>query len=355
MKKSKAVFKTVLLAMVWILSSGALAGQSLELNNDTLHVKLDLTRGGAINYISESGSTRNLVNIHDEGRYVQQSYYAGQTLNRQADGQNPNWSPWSWNPIQVGDSYNNRAEILEQRIEGNTMYTKCIPMLWDMNNEPAEAEMEQWTTLMGNVIKVHNKITCLRTDNIWNEGTNNSQELPAVYPISSLRNLYSYFGNSPFTGGPLDNPEVVYLNGPTKFWGRYGNDMVTENWMAFVDNSLWGMGVYTPISNNFLAVMSGFPSGEALSGSTSYIAPVKQVQMYKNTVYEYDYWLVIGTLNQIRSEIYNLKGVQKNAWEFTDDMEGWNKNPTGGNVKQSAGNLIRLKSIAGIFTTRIKT
>ncbi len=134
-------------------------GQGMELNNDTLRVKLDLTRGGAINYISTSGTTRNLVNIHDEGRYVQQSYYAGQTLNRQADGQNPNWSPWSWNPIQVGDSYNNRAEILEQRIEGNTMYTKCIPMLWDMNNEPAEAEMEQWTTLMGNVIKVHNKIT----------------------------------------------------------------------------------------------------------------------------------------------------------------------------------------------------
>ncbi len=329
--------KNAILVMVLILSGMELTAQTLELNNDTLHLKLDLTRGGAIKYISESGSTRNLVNIHDEGRYIQQSYYAGQALNRQADGQNPNWSPWSWNPIQVGDSYNNRAEILEQRIDGNTLYTRCIPMLWDMNNEPAEAEMEQWTTLTGNVIKVHNKLTCLRTDNIWTEGTNKSQELPAVYPISALKNLYSYFGSLPFSGGPLDNPEVEYLqNG---FWGRYHHNMVTENWMAFVDDNHWGMGVYTPICDNFLAGMSGQPGGEALNGSTSYIAPVKTVQMYKSTVYEYDYWLVIGTLNQIRTEIYNLKGVQKNAWEFTDDLEGWNKNTIGGSVNQSAGNL----------------
>lgn len=339
MKRERTTLRTAVLAMVLMISAMAISGQTLELNNDTLHVKLDLTRGGAINYISVSGSTRNLVNIHDEGRYIQQSYYAGQTLNRQADGQNPNWSPWSWNPIQVGDSYNNRAEILEQRIEGNTLYTKCIPMLWDMNNEPAEAEMEQWTSLKGNVIKVHNKITCLRTDDIWREGTNNSQELPAVYPIADLRNLYSYFGISPFTGGPLDNPEVVFLNGPTKFWGRYGNDMVSENWMAFVDDKQWGMGVYTPISNNFLAGMAGVPGGGALSGSTSYIAPIKTVQMFKNTVYEYDYWLVIGTLNQIRSEIYNLKGVQKNVWDFTDDLEGWTEDPKGGTVEQSEGTL----------------
>ncbi len=339
MKRALTTLRTAVLTLVWIISGMVISGQTLELNNDTIHVKLDLTRGGAINYISVSGSTRNLVNIHDEGRYIQQSYYAGQTLNRQAEGQNPNWSPWSWNPIQVGDSYRNRAEILEQSNDGTTMYTKCIPMLWDMNNEPAEAEMEQWTTLMGNVIKVHNKITCLRTDTIWKEGTKNSQELPAVYPIADLKNLYSYFGNSPFTGGPLDNPEVVFLNGPTKFWGRYINDMVSENWMAFVDDKQWGMGVYTPISNNFLAGMAGTPGGGALSGSTSYIAPIKKVEMNKNTVFEYDSWLVIGTLNQIRSEIYKLKGVQRNSWEFTDDLEGWNVDPTGGTVVHSEGKL----------------
>ncbi|MEN8155762.1 MAG: Ig-like domain-containing protein [Bacteroidota bacterium] len=324
--------------LLFLIFTPALSAQtSIELDNDTLHLKLDLTRGGAINYISKSGTTRNIVNIHDEGRYIQQSYYAGRSLDRTADGQNPNWSPWSWNPIQVGDSYRNRAEILESSKEGNTLYVKCIPMLWDMNNMPAEAEMEQWTTLEGNVLKVRNRLTCHRTDDLYGEGLSNHQELPAVYPISSLSNLYSYFGALPFTGAPLSNPVVEHLE--DGFWGRYIGGMVTESWMAFVDNDQWGMGVYTPITTDFLAGMAGNPGGEALSGSTSYMAPVKTEALYKNSVYEYEYYLVVGSLNQIRSEIYAIKGVQAKAWEFADDLEGWSENPRGGTVAQSEGNL----------------
>ncbi|HEU4608108.1 MAG TPA: hypothetical protein VFS31_08370, partial [Chitinophagaceae bacterium] len=74
--------------------------RELSADNGIIKLKLDLSRGGAISYVSLSGSSRNLVNIHDEGRYIQQSYYAGKPLNRQADGQNPAWSPWRWNPIQ---------------------------------------------------------------------------------------------------------------------------------------------------------------------------------------------------------------------------------------------------------------
>ncbi len=160
-----------------LVSSIFLQAQELvALNNDTLHVKFDLSRGGAICYISPSESTRNVVNIHDEGRYVQQSYYAGKVLNRVDDGQNPNWSPWAWNPIQVGDSYRNRAEILEQKKEGETFYIKCIPMLWDMNNQPAEATMEQWTTINGNVINVRNRLSCHRTDTIYGDGRMANQE-----------------------------------------------------------------------------------------------------------------------------------------------------------------------------------
>lgn len=338
MKDQSYVLKCASLFLLFLMSGFGLNAQNeIELNNDTLHLKLDLTRGGAINYISKSGSSRSIVNIADEGRYIQQSYYAGKTLNRIANGQNPAWSPWSWNPIQVGDSYRNRARILEHNKKGNTLYVKCIPMLWDMNNKPAEAEMEQWTTLSGNVIKVHCKLTCHRTDDIYGEGFSNHQELPAVYPVSALKNLYSYFGTWPFTGGALANPKVIHL--ASGFWGRYENDMVTENWMAFVDDNQWGMGVYTPVCTNFLAGMAGSPGYEATDGSTSYIAPVKRVALYKNSIFEYDYYLVIGHLNQIRSEIYALKGIQANAWEFTGDLEGWNTDTHGGSVVHSAGKL----------------
>ena len=274
------------------------------IDNGTLLLKLDLTRGGAISYLSLSGSARSIVNIADEGRYIQQSYYAGRSVDRKSEGQSPSWSPWAWNPIQVGDAYRNRAQILSFQKNGNTLYVKCIPMLWDMNNKPAEAEIEQWTTLSGNVLTVRNRLTCHRTDNIYEEGILDDQELPAVYPVSALKNLYSYFGNVPFTNAALSNPATVNLS--SGFWGRYINDTVTENWMAYVDDNQWGLGVYNPICTNFLAGMSGQPGGEATNGATSYIAPVKKEILNKNSIYEYEYYLIVGTLDDIRSKIYQI-------------------------------------------------
>ena len=274
------------------------------IDNGILTLKLDLSRGGAISYLSLSGSTRNIVNTADEGRYIQQSYYAGKSLDRKAEGQSSSWSPWSWNPIQVGDAHRNRAKILDFRKNGDSLYVKCTPMLWDMNNMPAEAEMEQWTTLTGNVLTVRNRLTCHRTDSIYKEGFLNNQELPAVYPISALKNLYTYFGNNPFTHAPVSNPTTVNLS--TGFWGRYENDTVTENWMAYVDDSKWGIAVYNPICTNFLAGMNLEPGGESNSNATSYIAPVKKEVLNKNAVYEYEYYLVVGTLEEMRSKIYEI-------------------------------------------------
>ena len=90
----------------------------IEISSRALRLKQDLTRGGAICYISKSSDERNLVNICDEGRYIQQSYYAGNVVNRQDEGQCPTWSPWAWNPIQVGDYARNRAQILKHSTNG---------------------------------------------------------------------------------------------------------------------------------------------------------------------------------------------------------------------------------------------
>jgi hypothetical protein len=316
------VRKILIIALIGLLTIDVTAQQGVDpiIDNDTLTLKLDLTRGGAISYLSLSGSARSIVNIADEGRYIQQSYYAGKSIDRKAEGQSPSWSPWSWNPIQVGDAYRNRAEILDFQKNGDTLYVKCIPMLWDMNNRPAEAEMEQWTILKGNVLTVRNRLTCHRTDTIYQEGILNDQELPAVYPISALKNLYSYFGDQPFTGDSLINPATVNLS--SGFWGTYLNNMVTENWMAYVDDTKWGIGVYNPICTNFLAGMAGQPGGEATSNSTSYIAPVKKEILNKNSVYEYEYYLIVGTIDEIRSKIYQIHSSNPLIESITVKSEG---------------------------------
>jgi len=296
----------IIIVLIAFLTNGANAQQIVDpvIDNGTISLKLDLSRGGAISYLSLSGSTRNIVNIADEGRYIQQSYYAGNRLDRKAEGQSASWSPWNWNPIQVGDAYRNRANILDFQKTGDTLYVKCVPMLWDMNNMPAEAEMEQWTILSGNVITVRNRISCHRTDSIYKEGILNDQELPAVYPVSALKNLYSYFGDKPFENDVLSKPATVNLS--SGFWGRYENNMVTENWMAYVDDSNWGIGVYNPVCTNFLAGMYLEPGGEASSNSTSYIAPLKKEILNKYSVYEYEYYLIVGKIDEIRSKIYQI-------------------------------------------------
>lgn len=295
--------------IIFIYGHIDLSGQPVELSADNgmINVKLDLSRGGAINYLSRSGDNRNLVNIHDEGRYIQQSYYAGKTLDRRNEGQLSSWSPWTWNPIQVGDYAGNRAKILDYGENEDTLYVKCIPMLWDMNNKPAEAVMEQWTILLGNVFEVHNRLTCFRTDTIYGQNILRDQELPAVYPISGLENLYSYIGESPFTNDSLSNPKVVNLS--SGFWGRYPN--VSEHWMAFSDEHGFGIGVYNPQCTYFLAGMSGNPGHEALHASTSYIAPIKKEALNKDSVYDYSYYIIVGTVDEIRAKVYDLSGNNK--------------------------------------------
>lgn len=280
----------------------------LTIEGAELTLKQDLTRGGAICYIATSDIGENIVNIADEGRYIQQSYYAGRRVDRVAEGQGKAWSPWNWNPIQVGDYQRNRARILESAVEANTSYVKCVPMLWDMDNEPAEAIMEQWTTLKGNTVHVRNRLTCHRTDTIYGEGVKCGQEVPAVYPISRLKNLYAYTGLSPFTGDSISQVDVVELKmneGGGGTWGRYKN--VSECWMAFVDDSGWGIAVYSPSAELFLAGRSDSRTdGNAMSGSTSYIAPVRDEALMKNSVMEYEYYLIIDTLDNIRDKIYEI-------------------------------------------------
>ena len=303
-------FRLAMLCLLFCVAGLQAYGQYLEVKNSNLRLRQDLTRGGAICYLSLSDRDRNIVNINDEGRYIQQSYYAGKTVDRRAEGQSKNWSPWSWNPIQVGDCHRNRAQILESKQKGCKSYVKCIPMLWDMDNKPAEAVMEQWTTLEGNIVKVRNRLTCHRTDTIFGEGQENNQEIPAVYPISDLNHLHAYLGNSPFEGAPTDTipvEQLVTVGEHPHFWGVYEN--VPEKWMAFVDDSGWGMGVYSPTATLFMAgryTANRHGEDKSPDGATSYIAPARKESLMKNSVTEYTYYIIVGTVPQIRSAVYKL-------------------------------------------------
>ncbi len=126
-----------------------------------------------------------------------------------------------------------------------------------------------------------------------------------------------------FTEDSLNNPAVVNLS--SGFWGRYGN--VSEHWMAFVDQNKSGIGVFNQNCTNFLAGVAGTPGGQSTDGSTSYIAPLKQVILNKNSVFEYDYYLILGTVEQIRHFVYKVGYADTTSlvtgWNFTTGTDGW--------------------------------
>ncbi|MCK5455907.1 MAG: hypothetical protein KAI45_02195, partial [Melioribacteraceae bacterium] len=217
-----------------------------------------------------------------------------------------------------------------------------------MNNEPAEAEMEHWTIIKDNILEVHNRLTCFRTDSIYGENILRDQELPAAYPISALENLYTYIGNSPFTNDTLSNPPVVNL--ASGFWGTYLG--VSEHWMAFVDEHMKGIGVYNPLCNYFLAGMAGEPGYEALDGSTSYIAPIKKEALSKNSIYDYTYFIIVGTVEEIRSKVYEgseglEEQIQKTEWGFDEEgnFESWQLN--GASEGEVSNGYLQMNFIAG--------
>lgn len=271
---------------------------TLVVDNGILKVKADLLMGGAISYLSKSSDNKNLVNIYDRGRYIQQSYYAGSAINRLAEGQHPSWSPWNWNPIQVGDVYNNSSPVLASSFTDSTIYTKTQPLLWDMNNELAQCHMEMWLSLRGNTVHVKNKLTVFRTDNRWSDIPRH-QELPAVYIIGDLYNLYTYTGNAPFTSAAPN--KITNAGPPWAYW------TTPEHWAALVDANNWGVGVYNGLSTYFVGGYNGAQGGGATSSSTGYMSPLRTETIGKNAVYEYEYDLIVGTLTQIRAFAYAKK------------------------------------------------
>ena len=101
------------------------------LDNGVIRLGVDLNMGGAITYLSRSGTEQNLVNSFDCGRQIQMSYYSGPVPFAIAGKQpKPEWSFIGWNPIQVGDAFGNSSKLLEHSNDSKQIYVKCIPLHW---------------------------------------------------------------------------------------------------------------------------------------------------------------------------------------------------------------------------------
>lgn len=285
------------------------------LDNGVIKIGVDSSKGGSITWVSLSGTTNNIVNSYDLGREIQQSYYAGPQPYNPSNNENPGWPNWQWNPIQSGDSYGHPSVVLAQTNDGRTLYVKCRPMQWALDNVPGQCTFESWISLTGNVAVVSNRLVDMRTDTAQQFHAMD-QELPAVYTVGSLWKLVSYAGNAPFTDDAVTN-----LPDTPPPWGNWN---ATESWAALVNSNNWGLGVYNPGATWFVGGFAGAPGvGGPRDNPTGYIAPLKFEILDTNIVYTYTYYLILGTVSQIRDWVYSQPYRPGCNFVFDSNRCGW--------------------------------
>jgi hypothetical protein len=275
-----------------VMFSSLALGDELEkpgkafVDNGTIRLGVDLESGGSIFYFSLHTQRRNLLNHCDRGRFIQQSYYGDK------DGSLWGRQEWRWNPVQGGDYKGHPAQLLEYRCTTDTLYCKSTPKHWATGADITDAVMEQWVSLTNDV--AHIRYRFLYTGDHTHGPTH--QEMPAVFVDHALPLLVFYKGDKPWQQDTLSSKVPGW---PNEYQKR------TEEWSAYVDEDNRGIGVYTPGTHDITCYRFEGPDGPEGSGC-SYFAPIRTLAVKKGLNLEYNVYLTIGSVHEIRKRFYKI-------------------------------------------------
>ncbi|MDZ4852399.1 MAG: hypothetical protein SGI77_24185 [Pirellulaceae bacterium] len=295
----KSIRIAIVVANVWSKMDVVFADDLLQLDNGIVQVGIDREKGAAITWLSWKDYPKNIVNVADPGRLIQQSYYAGKSLDRTAEGQSKAWSPWSWNPIQ-GGGIGSWARVTEFRRDDKSLFAETIPKLWDMPNEEAEAIMRQWTSFEPNfpeVIVMRCELISKRHENDrWGAAKERHQEVPACYFTRNFELVKSYLGD----GKWRDESQP-----PGPPWGKAQPPLKA---MAFFESGGQGVAIYSPVSTqawNFGPHGVGL-SSDPTAGPCMHVAPIDLVRLGPRSIYRYRYWIVVGSQEMLATRLDQL-------------------------------------------------
>jgi len=257
------------------------------LDNGTLRIGVDQSRGAAIGFLALSKDNRNLLNHCDEGRFIQQSYYGNK------DGSMWAKKPWTYNPVQGGSYKGEDSKTLEFRKTGKELYAKIEPLHWASAKPCPEAIMQEWITLDGTLAKIR-----MRMD-FTGESQQRAahQEMPAMFVDFDLPHLI--FEKE----GKLVRHEPMIL----------GKDLAPQKisydgaWLAYVDDKDFGIGIYTPGTKDAVTYRAAGKKTGPTGGACSYVAPIRTIKLTQNEAIDYEFYLTIGTLDEIRARFAKLK------------------------------------------------
>jgi hypothetical protein len=272
-------------AVLSFITQAGFAGQWEYLDNGTVRIGIDKSRGACIGYFARSASGRNLLNNRDEGRFIQQSYYGA------PDGSRWNGKPWVYNPVQGGHWKGKKSRLLEfnRNEKHKTLSARVEPLSWASGIACPEAVMSIKVALEGAMARIGFRMHYTGKD----QSSVRDQEMPAVFVDAALANLV-YAEN-----GKLKRRVPGWPNER----GR-----APENWLAYLDEKDWGIGIFTPGTEMFTCYRFKGNGGKGPSGSAcSYVAPLRRFSLQKGIKIDYEVFLTIGSINEIRDRFALLK------------------------------------------------
>ena len=285
------------------------------LESDRYKLGIDLGWGGTVSYLEDKTCTipdlTNLVNRHDTGRLIQQSFYGVQENDEYTPGISFD-SKWRYNPVQGGDQYNNPSRLIDVVITENSLYIKSQPQDWSLDNALTPSYYENTYTLDGDCVKVDNRFT----DYSGWEHPFSGQELPAFYTVSYLDTFVWYNGEDSWTGDTLSSKNNL------PFWGDHAGECTfvlreknTETWCAWIHGGDdYGLGVYVPNIDQHKAGRYEFDGSKSdMANSTGYVAPINILKLVSFDPIEYSYLLTAGNIATIRKTFTDRKDFTDNA------------------------------------------
>ncbi|MEM3493128.1 MAG: hypothetical protein QXD15_02090 [Thermoplasmata archaeon] len=323
LKKDVAISILLCAALLTLFFPSLAEGSTTEavkgisfIDNGVIRVCVNLEWGGAICEIRYSGV--NLIDAHDTGRLIQLSLYAGGEYYNYTDCTDPNWG---WNPVQGGDKYNHGSPVLAYYNRGYEIYIKTTPYEWNPDNKGggpntpvlSDVIFEQWV-MFGpnpNVLKVRYRVTTLSTAERGVTG----QEFPCIYTNPILNKLVVYEGNNPWTYDALSVYDLPIHPNPAVAVET------AEYWVALKNESGLALGIYSEnLCSSFLGL--GFPA----SVGTSYFRGNRVFSLHGSGVVEDEWYLIVGEINEVRSEIYALheNRTLTLSWDF-ENTDNWNE------------------------------
>ena len=291
---------------------------TIYVENARYKLGVALHMGGGINYLEDKKDSdlrlSNLINQHDGGRLLQQSYY-GVMENDEYKPGDYNGTPWCYNPVQGGNVRGGKSRIIDFVVNGNVIYIKAQPSDWGASLPITPAYMENTYTLYEDRVQVDNRFVDFSG---WTHRYA-SQELPAFYTVAYLNCFSLYNGTKPWTGDTLSYRDDLNFWGSSAYHGdcSFGlRESNTETWCAWTNKrGSFGVGLYVPNVDSFLAgrFLEG-NSKSALDNACNYVAPLKTMILTAFEPLEYSYLIATGSLDDIRATFTANKDFAANTY-----------------------------------------